>query len=83
VSCWTYIWFVVYIAIMAEITPEQIAENAAAPKSATSDGQTVTQHSLLDQIEADKYARKAGALSSGNPFNKLLRVRTIARGTTD
>ena len=68
---------------MAQITPDQIAENAAAPKLMTSDGETVSQHNLHDQIEADKYSRKASVLSSGNPFNKMLRVRTIARGTTD
>jgi hypothetical protein len=65
------------------ITSDQIAENAAAPKTVTSDGATVTQHDLTEQIEADKYRRKAAALSSGNPFNKLARVRTIARGATD
>ena len=68
---------------MATITSDQIAENAAAPKSVTSDGTTVTQHDLSDQIAADKYRRKASALSSGNPFNKMARVRTIARGATD
>jgi len=65
------------------ITSEQIAENAAAPKTVTSDGTTVTQHDLSDQIAADKYRRKAAALSSGNPYNKMARVRTIARGATD
>jgi hypothetical protein len=68
---------------MAEIDSSKIAENAAAPESVSQDGTTVTQHSLRDQIEADKYRRKSSALSSGNPFNKMLRVRTIARGATD
>jgi hypothetical protein len=68
---------------MAEIDSNTIAENAAAPQSVSQDGTTVTQHSLRDQIEADKYRRKAAALSSGNPFNKLARVRVIARGATD
>jgi len=65
------------------ITSEQIAENAAAPKTVISDGTTVTQHDLSDQIAADKYRRKAAALTSGNPYNKMARVRTIARGATD
>jgi hypothetical protein len=67
---------------MAKIDAETIAENADGPQSVSSDGTTVTQHSLKDQIEADKYRRKSSALS-GNPYNKLSRVRVIARGTTD
>lgn len=65
------------------ISADQIAENATSPKSVTSDGTTVEQHDLTQQIEADKYRRKAAALASGNPFNKMARVRTIARGATD
>ncbi len=39
-----------------------IAANAAAPRTVTVDGTTATQHSLPDQIAADKYLRAAGAL---------------------
>ena len=38
---------------------EQIAVNAAGPKSVSVDGQTVVQHSLADQIAADKHAKDA------------------------
>ena len=34
---------------------DSIRQNAAGPKSAEVDGQKVEQHSLPDQIEADKY----------------------------
>lgn len=68
---------------MAEIDPTQIAENAAKPKSISSDGVSITQQDIAAQIMADKYRRQGAALSSGNPFNKLIRVRTIARGATD
>ena len=86
---WSYGLFIVkffvhaIMTVMSEIDSDQIAENANAPKSVTVDGQTVTQHSLPDQIAAEKYRRKAGSLDSGNPMNKLLRVRTIARGAND
>ena len=66
-----------------EIDADQIAENATKPKSISSDGVNISQHDISSQIEADKYRRKSTALSSGNPMNKLIRVRTIARGATD
>lgn len=53
---------------------EQIAVNAAGPKSVTVDGQTVVQHSLADQIAADKHAKaNAGADTAwrGLRFTKL------------
>ena len=34
---------------------DAIAENAAGPAKAAVDGQSVEQHSLKDQIEADRY----------------------------
>jgi len=55
---------------LAESTPSQlddaIRDNAAAPAKASVDGQSVEQHSLADQIAADRYlaskqaTRKAG-----------------------
>ena len=38
-----------------------IEEDAQAPKSATSDGTTVTQHGLQDQIAADRYLSSKAA----------------------
>lgn len=67
---------------MAEANSQKIAENAAGPKSVTSDGTSVSKYSIDEQIKADKYRRSAESLK-GNPYNKMVRVRTIARGTTD
>ena len=39
---------------MADLS-QQIEQSAQQPKSGTFDGQTFTQHSLKEQIEADKY----------------------------
>jgi hypothetical protein len=45
-----------------ELTPEKIAENAADPKRVTIDGSTVEQHSIGDQIAADKYRASKAAV---------------------
>jgi len=52
---------------------DQIAENALHPKSITVDGESVTEHSLLDQIAADKYAQNRSALRNGTGpvFSKI------------
>lgn len=45
-----------------ETISDAIKENAAGPKAASGDNVSVTQHSLAEQIEADKYlASKAAA----------------------
>lgn len=63
---------------MPEPTPnldQAIRDNAAQPAKASVDGQTVEQHPLKDQIEADRYlaskdaARKPGL---GVKFAKLV-----------
>jgi hypothetical protein len=41
--------------------PATIATNATKPKSASSDGTTVQQHSIGDQIMADQYNRGSAA----------------------
>ena len=40
---------------MADNLDSKIRENAAGPKSASGDSGSVEQHSLADQIAADKY----------------------------
>ncbi len=53
---------------------ESIRRNAAGPKSAEVDGQKVEQHSLPDQIEADKYLASKKAMrsrNSGLKFSKM------------
>jgi hypothetical protein len=62
-----------------ETSPEKIAESAAQPKSAASDGVSVTQHSLREQIESDKYRRATSAAS--NPLGAIKRVRVVPPGT--
>ncbi len=44
---------------------EKLRENANAPKSAEIDGQKIEQHSLKDQIEADRYLESKKALRHG------------------
>jgi hypothetical protein len=47
---------------MADDLTNAIKENATAPAEASVDGQSVKQHPLRDQIEADRYvASKAAA----------------------
>lgn len=61
---------------MPEISAETIAENAAAPKRVQGDQGSAEQHSIPDQIAADKYNR-AGNTSSHTamPF-RLSKVST-------
>ncbi|QDV66251.1 hypothetical protein Pan14r_51670 [Crateriforma conspicua] len=44
-----------------ETITDQIASNAAEPASASGDGHSAAQHSLREQIEADKYLRSVKA----------------------
>lgn len=61
---------------MAELE-DTILENAQGPAAASGDSGSVTQHSLQDQIAADRYlASKAAAASStgnrGLRFNRIV-----------
>ena len=56
-----------------------IRENAAGPKQAVVDGVTVQQHSLQDQIAADKYLASKEAVK--NPARALIRVKIIPPGS--
>lgn len=50
---------------MADLS-DDIAANAVAPKAAAQDGASAEQHSLRDQIEADRYlASKAATKKPG------------------
>ncbi|MDD5597442.1 MAG: hypothetical protein PHV82_05825 [Victivallaceae bacterium] len=49
---------------------QKIKDNASGPKSAESDGQKVEQHSIKDQIEADRYLNSKQAMK-----NKSLGIR--------
>ena len=53
---------------------ETIVKNAAGPKSAEVDGQRVEQHTLTEQIAADKYLASKDAVKrrgSGLKFSKM------------
>jgi hypothetical protein len=56
-----------------------IQQNAEGPKQATADGVTVQQHSLPDQIAADKYL--ASKQAGRNPARALTRVKIVPPGT--
>ena len=53
---------------------ENIVKNASGPKSAEVDGQRVEQHTLTEQIAADKYLASKDAVKrrgSGLKFSKM------------
>ena len=63
---------------MAEDLDSAIKTNAEGPAKATSDGTSVEQHTLADQIAADKYlaSKRAGR----NPARALTRVKIVPPG---
>jgi len=65
---------------MAEELDSTIEQNAAGPKQVTADGVTVQQHSLADQIAADKYLAGKRAASK-NPAKAFTRVKIVPPGT--
>ena len=67
-------------ANMAEDLDNTIRENAAGPKRARGDSGEMEQHSLKDQIEADKYLAGKDAVSA-NPAKAFVRVKIIPPGT--
>ncbi len=53
---------------------ESILKNASGPKSAEVDGQRVEQHSLQEQIEADRYLASKKAVKSRNSGLKITKM---------
>jgi hypothetical protein len=53
---------------------EAIKTNAAGPKQASADGVTVQQHSLADQIAADKHLASKQAMRSKGLGLKLVKI---------
>jgi len=64
---------------MAEEIENAIRQNAQGPQSAEADGVRMTQHSLRDQIEADKHMGRKAA--GRNPAKALTRVKIVSPGT--
>jgi len=58
---------------------DTILENAQGPAEAKGDAVSVKQHSLPDQIEADKYL--AGKRATANPAKAFARVKIVPPGT--
>ena len=65
---------------MADDLKDAIKQNAEGPKQAGADGVNVQQHSLDDQIEADKYLAGKEAASK-NPAKGFTRVKIVPPGT--
>ena len=65
---------------MADELDNTIRENASGPKRASGDSGSVDQHSLADQIEADKYLAGKDAVSK-NPARAFTRVKIVPPGT--
>ncbi len=67
-------------AIMAENLNNSILENASNPAKVSSDGLSVEQHPLADQIAADKYLASKNAMRKkglGIRFSKLSPSGTV------
>ena len=65
---------------MADEIENAIRQNAQGPESAEADGVKVSQHSLPDQIAADKYLAGKEAVSR-NPAKAFTRVKIVPPGT--
>jgi hypothetical protein len=59
---------------MADDLKNAIEENATGPKRASGDGVSVEQHSLTDQIAADKYLQSKQAMKTQGLGIKLLKI---------
>jgi len=65
---------------MADDLKDTIKQNAQGPRQATADGVSAQQHSLTEQIEADKYLAGKEA-ASRNPAKAFTRVKIVPPGT--
>ena len=65
---------------MAEDLKDTIKQNAQGPERASADGVSTQQHSLADQIEADKYVASKTA-ASRSPAKAFTRVKIVPPGT--
>jgi hypothetical protein len=59
---------------MTEDLDNTIQENAAGPRKASGDAGSVEQHSLTDQIAADKYLQSKEAAATKGLGIKLLKI---------
>lgn len=61
-------------ASMTETLENTIRDNATGPKSASGDAGSVEQHSLTDQIAADKYLQSRQAMGTKGLGIKLVKL---------
>ena len=66
---------------MAEDLDNVIEQNAAGPKQASADGVSVQQHSLTEQIAADKYL--AGKRAMASPGLGIKMAKIVPPGTAE
>lgn len=59
---------------MTEELEQAIKDNAAGPARAAVDGQSVEQHSLRDQIEADRYLASKEAVRRNDRGLRITRL---------
>jgi hypothetical protein len=64
---------------MSDDLKDAIKNNATGPKQASVDGVTTQQHSLADQIAADKHL--ANKEAAKNPVKAFTRVKIVNPGT--
>ena len=65
---------------MTDDLKDTIKDNAAGPKRASGDSGSVDQHSLADQIAADKYLAGKEAASK-NPAKAFTRIKIVPPGS--
>jgi hypothetical protein len=63
---------------MSDALDSEIRENAAGPRSAQVDGVQVEQHSIEDQIAADRYL--ASRKAAKRPLAAIRRTRAVPPG---
>ena len=66
---------------MAEDLADEILENAEGPKRAAGDSGSIEQHSLPDQIAADRYLKSKTA-ATRNPAAVLHRTKFVPPGAS-
>ena len=59
---------------MADDLSDTISENAQGPKDASGDSGSISQHSLQDQIAADRYLKSQEAAQSAGLGVRLIKL---------
>jgi len=62
---------------------DNLESNASDPKSAAADGVSASQHSLREQIEADRYLKERGNRSKSSLPIRMMKVKPKAISPAD